>query len=110
MNKGRRFDSNGKLNKKKVAAVVIAFAVIVMFIIGLTKLLSAKIFRCYDKNTHIMDIRVFWATVGAGIIIGVKVSKIVVPLLIDIIKYYTHLQFLIFKLPKVSYLIWLIVS
>ena len=42
MNKGRRFDSNGKLNKKKVAAVVIAFAVIVMFFIGLTKLLSAK--------------------------------------------------------------------
>lgn len=36
-----------------------------------------------------MDRRVFWATVGAGIILGIKVSKIVVPLLIDIIKYYT---------------------
>lgn len=42
MNKGRRYDSNGKLNKKKVAAVAIAFAVIIMFIIGITKLLSTK--------------------------------------------------------------------
>lgn len=42
MNKGRRYDSNGELNKKKVAAVIIAFAVIIMFIVGITKLLSTK--------------------------------------------------------------------
>ena len=42
MNKGRRYDSNGELNKKKVAAVIIAFAVIVMFIVGITKLLNTK--------------------------------------------------------------------
>ena len=33
-----------------------------------------------------MDRKVFVATVGAGIIIGVKVSEIIVPLLIAIIK------------------------
>lgn len=41
MNKGRRYDTNGKLNKKKVAAVIIAFAVIIMFFVGISKLLSS---------------------------------------------------------------------
>lgn len=40
MNKGRRYDSSGELNKKKVVAVIIAFAVIIMFIVGLVKLLN----------------------------------------------------------------------
>ena len=35
MNKGRRYDTKGKLNKKKVAAVIITFAAIIMFILGL---------------------------------------------------------------------------
>ena len=42
MNKGRRYDSNGELNKKKVAAVIIAFAVIIMFIVGFVKILGTK--------------------------------------------------------------------
>ena len=42
MNKGRRYDTKGKLNKKKVAAVIITFAAIIMFILGLGKLLSTK--------------------------------------------------------------------
>lgn len=42
MNKGRRYETNGELNIKKVIAVIIAFAVIIMFIVGLIKLLSTK--------------------------------------------------------------------
>lgn len=42
MNRGRRYDSNGELNKKKVVAVIIAFAVIIMFIVGIIKLLGTK--------------------------------------------------------------------
>lgn len=42
MNKGRRYDTKGKLNKKKVIAVIIAIAAIIMFIMGLGKLLSTK--------------------------------------------------------------------
>ena len=42
MNRGRRYDTNGELNKKKVVAVAIAFAVIVMFFVGIVKLLNTK--------------------------------------------------------------------
>lgn len=45
MGRGRRYDSEGKLNMKKVMAVIIAFAVVIMFVIGLTKLLKTE-----DKN------------------------------------------------------------
>ena len=37
MNKGKRYDADRELNIKKVVAVIIAFAVIVMFIVGLIK-------------------------------------------------------------------------
>lgn len=42
MNKGRRYETNGELNIKKVVAVIIAFAVIIMFVVGLIKILSTK--------------------------------------------------------------------
>lgn len=42
MNKGRRYNREGKLNIKKVIAVIIAFIVIIMFFVGLKKLLSTK--------------------------------------------------------------------
>lgn len=44
MSKGRRYDGEGKLNMKKVLAVVIAIAVIIMFVVGLSNLLKS------DKN------------------------------------------------------------
>lgn len=40
MSRGRRYDGERKLNLKKVFAVLIAFAVIIMFIIGIKKLLT----------------------------------------------------------------------
>ena len=40
MSRGKRYDSEPKLNMKKVVAVVIAIAVIIMFIIGIKTLLS----------------------------------------------------------------------
>ena len=46
MGKGRRYDAEGKLNMKKVLAVVIAIAVIIMFIVGLSNLLKS------DKNSE----------------------------------------------------------
>lgn len=42
MNKGKRYDGGQKLNMKKVFAVIIALAVIIMFIIGINKLMSPK--------------------------------------------------------------------
>ena len=42
MNKGRRYDADRELNIKKVIAVIIAFAVIIMFIVGIIKLLGTK--------------------------------------------------------------------
>lgn len=42
MSRGRRYDNEGKLNMKKVIAVIIAMAVVVMFIVGLKKLLSTE--------------------------------------------------------------------
>ena len=42
MNKGRRYDADRELNIKKVIAVIIAFAVIIMFIVGLIKLLKTN--------------------------------------------------------------------
>ena len=43
MSKGRRYDSEGKLNMKKVAAVIIAIAVVIMFVVGLKKLLNTEV-------------------------------------------------------------------
>lgn len=42
MSRGRRYDNEGKLNMKKVVAVIIAIAVVIMFVIGLKKLLNTK--------------------------------------------------------------------
>jgi len=42
MNKGRRYDAGRELNIKKVIAVIIAFAVIIMFIVGLIKILNTN--------------------------------------------------------------------
>lgn len=42
MSRGKRYDSEGKLNIKKVMAVIIAVAVVVMFVIGLKKLLNKE--------------------------------------------------------------------
>ena len=42
MSKGRRYEGEQKLNLKKVFAVIIAIAVIIMFIIGIKHLFSAK--------------------------------------------------------------------
>lgn len=42
MNKGRRYDAGRELNIKKVIAVIIAFAVIIMFIVGLIKILKTN--------------------------------------------------------------------
>lgn len=40
--KGRRYNTEAKLNKKKVAAVIIAILVIIMFIIGIKEILKDK--------------------------------------------------------------------
>ena len=37
MNRGKRYDADRELNIKKVIAVIIAFAVIIMFVVGLIK-------------------------------------------------------------------------
>ena len=42
MNKGRRYDADRELNIKKVIAVIIAIAVIIMFIVGLIKILNTQ--------------------------------------------------------------------
>lgn len=42
MSRGRRYDNEGRLNMKKVAAVIIAIAVVIMFVIGLKKLLNTE--------------------------------------------------------------------
>ena len=40
MAKGRRYDDEPKLNMKKVIAVIIAIAVIIMVIVGIVKLMN----------------------------------------------------------------------
>ena len=40
--RGRRYNGGRKLNIKKVIAVIIAIAVIIMFIIGIKKLLTSS--------------------------------------------------------------------
>lgn len=42
MSRGKRYDSEGKLNIKKVIAVIIAIAVVIMFVIGIKKLLNTE--------------------------------------------------------------------
>ena len=42
MSRGKRYDGEQKLNLKKVFAVIIAFAVIIMFIIGINKLFTGE--------------------------------------------------------------------
>ena len=42
MSRGKRYDGEQKLNVKKVFAVIIAIAVIVMFIIGISKLFNTE--------------------------------------------------------------------
>lgn len=42
MSRGKRYDGEQKLNMKKVFAVIIAFAVIIMFIIGINKLFTGE--------------------------------------------------------------------
>lgn len=42
MSRGKRYDGEAKLNIKKVVAVIIAIAVIVMFVIGINKLFSSE--------------------------------------------------------------------
>lgn len=42
MSKGKRYDGEPKLNLKKVFAVIIAIAVIIMFVIGIKKLISSS--------------------------------------------------------------------
>ena len=40
MSRGKRYDGEQKLNWKKVFAVVIAIAVIIMFVVGIKKLMT----------------------------------------------------------------------
>ena len=42
MSRGKRYDGEQKLNMKKVFAVIIAIAVIIMFVIGIKKLMSSS--------------------------------------------------------------------
>ena len=42
MGRGKRYDGEQKLNLKKVFAVIIAIAVIVMFVIGIQKLFTEE--------------------------------------------------------------------
>lgn len=51
---GKRFDSEPKLNMKKVFGVIIGFAVVIMFIITLSKLLddSSKTPKITEASTH----------------------------------------------------------
>lgn len=42
MSRGKRYDGKQKLNMKKVFAVIIAIAVIIMFVIGIKKLISSN--------------------------------------------------------------------
>ena len=46
MSRGKRYDETPKLNKKKVAATIIAFIVIIMIIVSIKRLLTPS-----DKNT-----------------------------------------------------------
>ena len=55
MSKGRRYDSEGKLNMKKVAAVIIAIAVVIMFVVGLKKLLNTEV----KKDEKVIAINYF---------------------------------------------------
>ena len=42
MSRGRRYNTEAKLNKKKVAAVIIAILVIIMFVIGIKEIIKDK--------------------------------------------------------------------
>lgn len=46
MSRGKRYDNERKLNKKKVFAVIVAFLVIIMFVVGIRELLKG------DKKTN----------------------------------------------------------
>ena len=51
MSKGRRYEPEKKLNIKKVIAVAVAFAVIIMFIIGIKTLLTTNVAEKASKPT-----------------------------------------------------------
>ena len=52
MSRGKRYDGEQKLNVKKVFAVIIAIAVIVMFIIGISKLFNTESVT-QEKNSSV---------------------------------------------------------
>ena len=50
--KGRRYDQERKLNIKKVIAVIVAIAVVIMFIVGIKTLLTTEIPQPENKQTE----------------------------------------------------------
>ncbi len=56
MSRGRRYEKEGKLNIKKVIAVAIAFAVIIMFIVGIKTLLSTDATEKISKSTSFYNL------------------------------------------------------
>lgn len=83
--KGRRYDNEPKLNIKKVIAVILVIAVIIMFVIAFKKLLNAED-KEYTKNTAMSYFAVFsnnkWGVInssGKTVIEPIYEEMIVVP-------------------------------
>lgn len=82
-NRGRRYDNDEKLNIKKVMAVVIALAVIIMFIIALTKLIG-NVDNTGEKIIPINYFTIF--TNGKWGVIDSKGETIIEPTYADMIQ------------------------
>jgi len=67
--KGRRYDNEPKLNIKKVIAVILVIAVIIMFVITIKKLLNTEE-KEYTKNTAMSYFSVFsnnkWGVINSS--------------------------------------------
>jgi len=83
--RGRRYDNEPKLNIKKVIAVILAIAVIIMFVIAIKKLLNSED-KEYTKNAAVSYFSVFsnnrWGVInssGKSVIAPSYEEMIIVP-------------------------------
>lgn len=83
--KGRRYDNEPKLNIKKVIAVILVVAVIIMFVVTIKKLLNSED-KEYTKNTAVSYFSVFtnnkWGVInsqGKTVIEPIYEEMIIVP-------------------------------
>lgn len=53
--RGRRYEQKSKLNVKKVIAVIIAIAVVIMFVIAIKTLLTRKLCRNTNKRNKLLS-------------------------------------------------------